>query len=302
MSYSDFIANDGRMFSAADFNRLEAMPDGVSFYNLNLNKSSVTRLPQNLVVTSELILKNSSVKELSSGLQVHTLSLEGSDVTRIPDNCKFKNLYLAYSKVKSVGSNLVVHNNLSLSRSVSLVAPVCCAYLDLKAKQGVHTFDLSDIQVLHDVDIAPFNATVSNLKAERLFIDYSQTKTCCLELKKSSIGSVDLSSPYIWSRCTSAKLIINDTVSIEELTIRGSDGIKNMVVSIDQAHITNGSITNDGQDLTIVCDPFVVFGDFTLKGSNIRLSPNGVIYGNLTVPESFQLPPSFNCLGQVIRV
>lgn len=304
-----FKAVDGTTYTSSDFNTLEALPPDTVFWTLDFKKTLVKRLPRNLVVSGDLLLQHSLIEELPVGLKAHALDLAGSNIKHIPDNSEFTYLYLAGSNVQSIGSNIAVCNNLRLSHPVIASSPVICEFLEL-APTCPCTYDLANFQIRQAVNIEPFDTKITGLKAENIYISCADVKESKLSITNSVFAQIKWSSSYIWSDCLTSELVLSDTVEVKTLAIQGRGTIKELRLSLDRAQIDRGLITIEGEALVLRCDTFVVMGasldldcDFTIKcrKNSVKLPANGVVYGNLTIPDHLQLPPSFLCLGRITR-
>ena len=91
--------------------------------NLNLERSKVTSLPNNLKVKGSLFLSKSSITTLPDNLEVGAgeftgLYLDKTKITSLPDNLKVDgSLFLDDSKISSIPNNLQVEGSLTFPRT-----------------------------------------------------------------------------------------------------------------------------------------------------------------------------------------
>ena len=92
--------------------------DGKLFYDgdIDLTKTVITELPDNLTVMGHLILNKAAIKKLPNTLTTFgCLFLYVTDITKLPDNLKVgENLVLIKTKITELPDNLIVGGNLRI--------------------------------------------------------------------------------------------------------------------------------------------------------------------------------------------
>lgn len=299
----------GNAYSSTDLSRLDRMPKGAVFKSLYLSRTSVTRLPDDLVVMEDMHLNETSIRELPPNLIVGgTLHLKNSRITHIPDNLSAGKLVLQNSGVKTLGRDLKV-GILVIDRALTNTEIQCSTLAIMNAMDTV--FDLSNFKMeTLDITEGKNSIQVLNVKAHALLYrgqqafyhggsnEFVSKKPISFCLNDSVFHSMDM---FLTDNSrTQIHLGSGVTGSLLEVQVARQAYLQ---LSIDRAHIDDLILKSNQKVLVQIQIPeLILFGNLNIQQTvNVNLPASGIVYGDVTA-SSESLTPGFQCVGNLTEI
>lgn len=284
----------------------DSMPPGSSFSELTLCDSSVSKLPDDLVVTGDLDMTDSLVTQLPKNLRVDGwLRLRQSQVSHLPDNLQVYGLNIAGSSVQTIGQNIKV-SELVLDDPLSLTHPISSNFCRLDRWTN-KTASLVNLNTQHLFLSCQSFVSLENLKCDSVLLKSSLKKTT-VSIQNSVVNQFEVS---INKRGTVLDLELGQSVSLNRLELHyirkssflsescSDPGLLRLYVRGARIHELDAS---NHLSCRVSLQELCMFGNLrALNNDSLALPENGIVYGDVYISRLIQVPASFSCVGTIHR-